>query len=158
MKIYTIRDRFGLWLGCLTSVLGIGVSIYMYPAGVGASVFVLVALGIVSALMIYNGTQTKTFSETGICVKTFLKTTSVSWSQIEKVGAAWINLGGQVNRYISVTWPGEPEKKHWVYRWLWFMKLENQEGFLFPYSDELRDVVTQYYGPLDFDLSRGKPM
>ena len=31
------------------------------------------------------------------------------------------------------------------------MKLENKDGFLFPYSDELRDLVIKHYGPLDYN-------
>ena len=159
MDQYVLRNRSGLWFGSVAFLLGVATCIWCsmcYSLDVVAIVFILACSIFVSVIFIYNGTRTTTFSETGICEKTLFRTTNVSWTQIDKASAARLRLGNSLQRYISVTWPGNLAKKHWVYRWLWFMKLENRDGFLFPYSDELRDVIMKYYGPLDHDLSERK--
>lgn len=154
MEQYVIRNRSSLWFGIAVFLLGVAVCIWCglrYSLGVVAIGLIMVCFLFVSTACIYNGTQKTTFSEKGICDKTLFKTIIVSWNQIDKASVAWMHLGRSYQRYISVSWPGNPEKKHWVYRWLWFMKLENRDGLLFPYSDELRDLVVKYYGPLDFN-------
>ena len=151
MEQYVIRDRSGLWIGGVVLLLGVILGVHMQYAGWFATISIIVCAVFVSAVLIYGGARTTTFSKAGICEKTLFRTINVSWDQIDKASVAWVHLGRSYQRYISVSWPGNPEKKHWVYRWLWFMKLENRDGLLFPYSDELRDLVVKYYGPLDFN-------
>ena len=151
MEQHVIRDRLGLWIGGVVLLLGVILGVHMRYAGWFATVFIIVCAVFVSTVLIYDGTRITTFSKTGICEKTLFRTINVSWDQIDKASVAWLHLGKSAQWYISLSWPGNPEKKHWVYRWLWFMKLENKDGFLFPYSDELRDLVIKHYGPLDYN-------
>ena len=151
MEQYVIRNRTGLWVGGVVFILGVLLGVYMQFAGWFATVFIIVCAVFVSVVLVYDGSRTTTFSETGICEKTLIKTTNVSWDQIDKASVAWLHLGKSAQWYISLSWPGKPGKKHWVYRWLWFMKLENRDGFLFNYSEELRDLVIKCYGSLDYN-------
>ena len=138
MKQYVFKERGGILWGCLSLALFAAGTVYMYSAGIGAMLFVAVCGIFVTSVLVYTGVRTKTISETGICVKTILKTTEVPWPDVEKIGVAWLRLGPSAQWYLSVTYRAENRKN---------------PGFLFPYTDALRDAVTECYGPLDFDES-----
>lgn len=130
----------------------LGIWAYRTDPGSRLWIFLLTVGLCLAAFFLYRGTMTETLTEEGILVKTLLRTQKVPWSKVERAGIVRLKLGPSAEKYISVTWQAENNRKTWVQRWLWWMKLDNRPGFLFPYSDELRAVVTEYYGPLDLDL------
>lgn len=152
MDAYVIKDRSGIWWGCITAAIFLAVVFYFRSSGTGLSVFVSICGLFVTLAVLWDGVQTKTFSKEGICVKRILKTTEVSWDQVEDIRVLWMQLGiGSPRWYISITWPARDDRKTWVQNWLWWMKLNNKPGFLFPYTDQLQKTIVRYYGPLDFD-------
>lgn len=152
MNVHAIKERHGIWWGCATAAIFTAAAFYLRTAGYGAVIFIGICGLFVTLAVLWGGVQTKIFSKEGICVKRIFKTSQVSWGQIEKIEIVWMRLGNaNPSWYISITWPPQNDRKTWVQHWLWWMKLDNKSGFLFPYTDELHAAIVRYYGPVDFD-------
>ena len=155
MDTYVIKERGGIWAGCLMGIVTFVAALLLHTAGYGAIVFVSACGIMVTLIVLHEGIQTKVFSSEGICVKKLFNATTVHWNQVDRLGVVWMRLGNASPRwYISVTWQPQTNRKTWVQYWFWWMKLDNKSGFLFPYTDELYDTIVKYYGPLDYDGRR----
>ena len=152
MTTYEIKDRSGIWKGLLTIIPFILASVYLRSASVGAVVLSMTCGVFVSFAVFYSCMQIKTFSVQGFCIKTVFYTKTFLWSEIEKAGI--INIRG-VN-YIALS-SAPITKKSWVQYWLWWMKLENRPGVMFPYDARIYSIITEFYGPLDFNLPNVQP-
>lgn len=129
----TIRHLDDLAVGAAMFALCIGAGMWLSREGDYAALIVLGVIGLVFLLyFLYIGTKTETISADGICTKSILKTQWIPWKKVDKVGIAYLNLGGWPSYYLCVAG-------------------EKNGLLLLRYREELKTVIESFYGPLDYD-------
>lgn len=95
-----------------------------------------------------------TLSDDGINVHRLFKKRMISWADIIQAGVLW-QPGGSVppNKFVLLERGGSPRK----YRDKTFVFRNKMHLFFIPNTPEVHRLVNKHYGPLDFDLSDGKP-
>lgn len=141
-------------------VLGIVlVVVYGEPAP-GASVwdlvFVVLMLGLFVGLWLHMLTETAPgeLTKEGVYIRPFLIRRFYPWASIRQAGVLWRMGRGVCYNELVLLKPGGSLRRYRD----WSFSLRN--GFhLIRLGDNpaIRDYVIRHYGPLDFDLSDGRP-
>lgn len=135
MNGYIRYHKAERWLALFLFVLFACLSLWAYRAeGVGFCVFIALTGGMLTVFFAWLGTAAEIVSEAGVTRKALFYHRYIPWDQVRRVAAVHMNLGGAPGWYLSVTREsGKPQ------------------GFLFAYSEELRDALVRFYGPLDIE-------
>ena len=136
MKQYEFKERGGFAVTALELAFFVLGGVALSSAGIEAVIFVVLCGVLVLGVTVYTCFQTRIISETGITVRTILKTTFVSWADVERIGVAQLPIGRTWSWNLSVTYRTESGK---------------HRQLLIPCTDPLRDAVAECYGALHFD-------
>lgn len=137
MNGYIRHHKAEQWLALLLLVLFTCLSLWAYRVdGGGFCVFIALVGLLLTAFFAWLGTTVDTVSEAGVTRKALFCRRHIPWEQVRRVAAVHMNLGGNPQWYLCVTCLSDSGKP---------------QGFLFVYSEELRDALVRFYGPLDIE-------
>lgn len=144
----------GVWLFILAVMMRYGWR--EGTVGFGTVALVAGAFCAVLALMyrILTDVATGELTAEGIHVRVFLIRRFYPWSSIRQAGVLWrMGRGMHYNEIVLLRSGGSPRK----YRDRFFVLRNLFRLIYISYTPEARDFIVRHYGPLDFDLSDGRP-
>ena len=93
-------------------------------------------------------------TEKGIYAYTLFRGKPYPWNQIIQAGVLWrVGRTERFNEIVLLKQGGSPRK----FRDDWFLLRNLRKAIGMDDNPEVRAYISQYYGPLDFDLANRKP-
>lgn len=118
--------------------------------------FTMAALAAFAGLWLYMLVKTAPGELTpeGVWLRPFLRRRFYPWAHIRQAGILWrMGRSMHYNEIVLLRSGGSPRK----YRDRFFVLRNLFRLIYISYTPEARDFIVRYYGPLDFDLSDGRP-
>ena len=108
----------------------------------------------IGTLCLHQMLATGELTSEGVSVRVLFRRRFYPWSSIQQAGVLWCQgRGGTYNEIVLLKPGGSPRR----YRDRWFEVRNFFKIIHIPCNSATKQYVIAHYGPLDFDLSDGRP-